>query len=127
MEEIKITSLSEEEIQNYDQLAHELAEKYNVSKVHPVVMVDTETNERIVCFLKEPNYLSKLRIMDKASQLGAFSAGDELRELITLKDESDPRTYGSGTECDKYKLGVTNYCIAMIELSMNQFKKNRPV
>lgn len=115
--------LTEEEISNYESRAVELAVKYNISKVHPVVQIDGDTKERSVCYLREPNYLTKIRVMDKATSLGVYTAADELRESCVIKEESDPITFGEGSECDRYKLGVTDYALTMVKRLQNQFKK----
>ncbi|HXS58984.1 MAG TPA: hypothetical protein VN726_22830 [Hanamia sp.] len=124
IEPTEITSkLSDEEIAAYDEHAKELARKYNVSKVHVYIGIDKSTNERIVGFLKEPNYLQKVFALDKIATVGMFAAGDELREALTLKEESDPRTYSTSQDCDCYRLGMTGTCVPIIEVINNSFKK----
>jgi hypothetical protein len=115
--------LSEEEVAEYEAKAVALAKKEMVSKVHPVVQIDPETLGRHVCYLKEPNYSTKIRVMDKATTLGPYTAADELREACLLKEVSDPITYSDSPESDRYKMGVTDYCIAMVSRLQNQFKK----
>lgn len=115
--------LSEEEIAEYEAKAVALAKKEIVSKVHPVVQIDPETLGRHVCYLKEPNYSTKIRVMDKATTLGIYTAADELREACIIKEASDPITYGDSPECDRYKMGATDYAITMVTRLQNQFKK----
>lgn len=115
--------LTESELDFYEATAAQLAKKYAVSKVHPVVYIDKDTLKRTVCYLKEPNYLTKIRVLDKAATLGVYTASDELRVACTLKEESDPITYGDSSECDKYKLGVTDFAGTMVVKLQNQFKK----
>lgn len=116
--------LSEQEILMYEEFAQELAKKHKVSKVHPVVMIDKDNEfERVVAYLKEPSFAVKLRIMDKATTIGIYSASDELREAITLQEESDSLTYGESFECDKFKMGINDYCLTLINRVQNQFKK----
>lgn len=115
--------LTQEEIDTYDAKAEALAKVHNVSKVHPVVQINPYTLARTVCYLREPNYTTKLRIMDKATTGGVYSAADELREALVLKEESDPITYSEAPESDIYKLGVVDQCLVMIERLQNQFKK----
>lgn len=120
----KLTAeLTEEELKQYEERAAELAKQYSVSKVHPVVQINPETLERTVCYLKEPNYMTKLVIMDKAVSLGIFAAGEELRSSCIIKEASDPITYGDGPLSDEYKMGVVDYCITMNKRLTNQFKK----
>jgi hypothetical protein len=115
--------LSASETKEYNAKAEELAKKYGVSKVHIYVAIEPETKERIVGYLKEPNYMQKLFAMDKIATVGMFAAGDEMREALTLRDESDPRTYGTTSDCDPYRLGMTGSCIPIIEVIQNSFKK----
>lgn len=123
-EKIKLPSeLTDAEIKLYDDKATALAAQRNVSKVHPVVQIDPETFERHVCYLQEPNYVTKIRIMDKATQLGPFSAAEELRAMSVIKEESDPITFGDGPESDRYKMGVTDFCLNLVDRLKNQFKK----
>lgn len=124
MDEKKLTSaLTDEEIAKYDVRAAELAKAKSISKVHPVVQIDPDTLERKVCYLSEPNYLTKIRVMDKATTIGIYTAADELREACLIKEASDPITYGDAPECDRYKLGVTDYALTMVTRLQNQFKK----
>lgn len=115
--------LTEEERKEYQERAEHLARTRGVSKVHPVVQIDPDTLERKVCFLQEPNYSTKIRVMDKATTLGVYTAADEMRESCIIKEASDPITYGEGSESDRYKLGVTDYCLTMVGRLQNQFKK----
>lgn len=115
--------LSDEEIAAYQAKAEALAKEKNVSKVHPVVQIDPETYERKVCYLSEPNYLTKIRVMDKATTLGIYTAADELREACLIREASDAITYGESPECDRYKLGITDYALTIVTRLQNQFKK----
>lgn len=115
--------LSEEETAEYDQKAEALAKANNVSKVHPIVQIDPETLSRHVCYLKEPNYSTKIRVMDKATTIGVYTAADELREACLIREASDSITYGEAPECDRYKMGVTDYALTMVARLQNQFKK----
>lgn len=115
--------ISQEEMNGYEAKAIEIAKKIGAKKVHVYIGLDPETNERVIGYLKEPNYLQKLYAMDKISSVGPFTAGDELRQAITLTEESDTRTYGASSDCDEYKLGMTGRCIAMINVANDNFKK----
>lgn len=105
-----------------EQKAASLAAKYNTPKVHVYVGVSPE-GEKIVGFIKEPSYLQKIVALDKIATVGMFMAADELRQTLTLKEESDPRTYETATEFDGYRLGMTGTCMTMIEVVQNSFKK----
>ena len=113
---------AEEQLQ-YEAKAAELAIKYKVSKVHVYIGLDPETGERVIGYIKEPSYMQKVFSMDKIATVGAFIAGDELRNVLTLTEESDPRTFGTTPDCDIYKLGMATTCVTIIELAQNQFKK----
>ena len=118
-----MSELTPKEIEGYEAEAAELAKKYGVSKVHVYVGVDPETDERVVGFMKEPNYLQKIVTLDKIATVGIFVAGDELREAITLREESDPRTYSETPDCDVYRLGMVGTCVPIVNVIQNSFKK----
>ena len=116
--------ITEEERKQYEERCVELATKYNVPKVHVCVQVkDDELNTRVVSYFKEPNYMTKLGLMDKAGTVGIHMAADELRLICQLKEESDPLTYSEHFTSDVYKLGLAQYCIGIIELISDKFKK----
>jgi len=115
--------LTAEEHKQYDETADKLAKELNVSKVHVVVQINPETLERKVCYLKEPNYSTKIRVMDQATQLGVYTAAEQLREASVIKEASDAITYSESPESDDYKLGIVDYCLSMVNRLQNQFKK----
>lgn len=115
--------LSVEEIAKYEEIAAQLAKKYNTPKVHIYIGLEAETNRRVVGYLKEPSYVQKLYALDKIATVGLFMAGEELREILTLKDESDPKTFEDSQDCDEYKLGMVGKCVTMVQVIQNAFKK----
>jgi hypothetical protein len=115
--------LSSAELEDYQNTADALAKQLNVSKVHVVVQVVPENLERKVCYLKEPNYVTKIRVMDKATSLGVYTAAEELREISVIKESSDAITYSESPESDDFKLGIVDYCLGMVSRLQNQFKK----
>lgn len=116
--------LNDEEIAMYDNAAKGIAAKRSIHKVHPVVLMDPDDKwKRYVAYVSEPNYSTKISILNKSSQLGPWPAADEMREACILKEDSDPITYGESPECDRYKLGVTEYCMGIVSRFQNQFKK----
>lgn len=114
--------LTKEEVEFYEEHASSLR-KNGISKVHAVVQIEPETLQRAVCYLNEPNYTTKIRVMDKAVTHGIYTAADELREACLIRDQSDPITYGESWESDRYKMGVTDYCLGLVTRLQNQFKK----
>jgi hypothetical protein len=121
--EIFPEQLTEEESAMYAEKAEQLAKELNASKVHVVVQMKPDTFERAVCYLREPNYLTKVRVMDKAASLGVYTAAEELREMSVIKEHSDSLTYSDHYESDRYKIGILDYCLGMISRLQNQFKK----
>lgn len=115
--------LTKEENLMYAEAAEQLAKKHNVSKVHPIVQIVPETFERVVCYITEPNYITKVRVMDKATTIGVYSAAEEMRQACLLPEPSDPISYGESPECDRFKMGVLDECLTMIKRLQNQFKK----
>jgi len=115
--------LTADELVGYKAKAKEIAERLGLSKVFPYIAIDEDTDERVVGYLKEPNYLQKLYAMDKMAKTGIFLAGEELRPELTIKEESDERTYSESSSCDKYRLGMATECVTMIEAAQNSFKK----
>ena len=115
--------LSDVELKEYQAIADNLAKQLSVSKVHVVVQIDPTNFDRKVCYLKEPNYTTKIRVMDKAATLGIYTAADELREVSIIKEHSDAITYSESPDSDMYKLGIVDYCLNMVARLQNQFKK----
>ena len=118
-----MTELTQEELAGYEAKCLELAKKYNVLKVYPYVGIDPNTDERVVGYLKEPGYVQKLYAMDKIASIGPFMAGEELRDALTLKEESDERTYSEMPIYDEFKIGMATECITLIKAIQNSFKK----
>jgi len=122
-EPILTDDLTVDEISEVEAIAEGLAKKYNVAKVHAYIGVDPVTKERVIGYMKEPNYPQKIFTLDKIASVGIFAAGDELREVLTLREESDPRTYGTSSNCDGFRLGMTGACVPIVNLIQNSFKK----
>ena len=107
-----------------DKKAAELSAELGV-KVHPIVFQDSETSDCVVGYLKEPNRMVKLAVMDK-QLAGMFSAAAEMYELILVKEHSDPRLWSENPEHDKFYLGGVRAAQDLIKMSINQSaaKKN---
>lgn len=116
--------LTDEEVAGYRAKCAELEVKYRSEKIHPIVMIEKTTKERIVCYVKDPEWTVQIKIMDMGITQGLYTSADYLRELITLKEESDPRTYEKGKANDKYRMGVLDFCLGLAERCQNQIKKN---
>lgn len=117
---VELTDLEKEA---FEKKCLELQEKLNVPKVHCCVQIKQDgSNERIVSYIQEPNYVTKLALMDK-SIMGGWMAAEELRMMHQLKDHSHSLTYGDAYECEVYKLGVTKFCQNLIVFATDQFKK----
>jgi hypothetical protein len=116
--------LTAEELTGYEEKCREIEAELKVSKVHCCVQLKQDgTNERIVSFIQDPNYTTKLALMDKASIVGSMMAAEELRLMCQVKEHSNSLTYGDASECDFYKLGVARFCMDIIVYATNQFKK----
>lgn len=116
--------LTDLEREQYEQKAAELAKECGVPKVYVSVQINRDNgNERIVSYIKEPNYMTKLHLMDKATALGSHQAGDEFREMCQIKEHSHPLTHSDHPEADKYKLGVVQRCLEIITMVLDEFKK----
>lgn len=125
MAELLTEILSEEEIAAYDERCIEIAKRENVSKVHCCVIVTPVTFERRACFIREPNFPTKVNVLGKMTEIGYHHGANELREACTIKDASDPLTYGESPECDPYKIGVINFCMGLIRAYNNVLDKKK--
>lgn len=109
-------------MKEYQKKAEEIAKAINASKVHIYVAKDEEGND-VVGYIKDPSYIQKLAAMDKVATVGPFMAGEELRQILTIQEHSDSRTYAASSECDKYRLGMASRCLEIVEIAANEFKK----
>jgi len=101
--------------------ARQLSEVHGC-EVHPLVFIEPDTQEQVVGYIKEPNRLVKMRVLDKGLQ-SPITAASELLEVVLLKEESDERIYSERQEHDKIYLGAVMACYDTIKVSVNQFKK----
>jgi len=121
---IEKSVITEEEQKGYDAKCIELGKKYN-TKVHACVMFKSNDPEftRIVAYIREPEYVNKLAYMDKVANLSMRIVADEIREKYLIREESSPETYSDHQENDRYKMGVSEECLNIIQISTNQLKK----
>lgn len=103
--------------------AAELTAKLGV-RINPIVFVnpDSEADEVIVGFFREPNRAAKMMIMDKA-MVGGFSAASAVYEAVIVKEESDPRLYSEAPEHDALVMGGIQAVYSRVQLAVDQFKK----
>lgn len=116
-------TLTDEEKLQLDEAAAEICKAVKASKIHVYVAIKEDTKERIVAFIREPSFMQKIAVMDKISTAGSFIAGNDLRETCLLKEHSHALTYGTENECEQYKLGVNGFCLSIIEVAKNEYKK----
>lgn len=118
-------TLTKKEIEFYSEEADRIAKSLDgVSKVHPIVQIEPDTLIRRVCYLREPSYDTKIRVMDKSITIGFYSAAEELRQSCVIREHSDALTYGDSPDCDRYKMGVVDECLGLVKRLENHFKKN---
>ena len=116
--------LTESEKKIYADKCADLEKELNVPRVHCCVQLKQDGgHERIVSYISEPNYVTKIALMDKASAIGSMMAAEELRMLYQIKEHSHFLTFGETADCDFYKLGVTRFCQDIIIYATNQYKK----
>lgn len=115
MKEIK-KHLTAEELQIK---ADELSAKHGCI-VEPIEFI--KDNEQIIGFIKRPNRMLKMRVMDMAVQ-GTLTAADTLFSAVLLSAESDPRFSSNKEEDDDIYFGGALAAFATIEILTNQFKK----
>lgn len=112
--------MNNQEIENK---AEELS-KLHSCKVHPLVFqVDTNGDEKVIGFVKEPMRMVKQRVLDAGLSKGPVTAAGELLEAILIKEESDERMWVEKPEYDKYFLGASMAAMELIKVSQDLFKK----
>jgi len=101
--------------------AKQLGQELNCN-VFPLVFLDTENNEVVTGFIKEPPRFVKLRLMDKY-MTNQFSAGSDIVDGYLIKEHSDPRIYSEKSEHDAFYLGAVMAANDTVKMVVNQFKK----
>ncbi|CAB4126194.1 hypothetical protein UFOVP153_54 [uncultured Caudovirales phage] len=101
--------------------AAELSTKHG-AKVHPLVFLIENSNERVIGYIQEPPRFVKLRVMDKG-MTNPVSAASEIVDAYLIKEESDPRIWSEAPENDPYYIGATLEAYNIVTLAVNQFKK----
>lgn len=123
--EVKSPTISEDEIVQYEAKCKELATKHGVSQVHCCIQLRTDdgSNDRIVSYIKEPNYVTKLALMDKAAVVGPMNAAEDFRNMCLIREESDRLADSDDERYDQYKLGVAQFCVEIITIAQSVYKK----
>jgi hypothetical protein len=117
--------LSPEEIEIIEKECERLATEHKCGKVHACVQVyKTKNNERVISYIQEPNYPTQLYLLDKAAELGAHQASENMREMCIIKEASHPLTYIDTVEANKFKVGVVRFCMNLIKVVNDELKKN---
>ena len=114
--------LTDEELRIIEEKVLQLETMFKV-KVHPVVFIHPETKVRKIGYVQEPNYATKVAMMDKSMTVGPYAAGDDLRQMCLLRDHSDPMFYADVSAADEYKMGCAQVCMDLVSMFRNQFKK----
>lgn len=110
--------MTQEEIQ---QKAEDLSVKHG-GKVHPIIFLIPESDEKIIGFMQEPPRFVKLRVMDKGLTT-PVTAASEIVDAYLIKEESDPRIWSEDQSNDKYYLGACWEAYNIVTMAINQFKK----
>lgn len=117
--------LSQEEIAFIESECVRLATEHKCGKVHACVQIyKTNGNERIISYMKEPNYTTQLYLLDKAAELGAHQASEDMRQMCIIKEASHPLTHIDTFEASKFKVGVVRFCMNLIKVVNDELKKN---
>lgn len=92
-------------------------------KVYPIIFKESDTSEEFIFgYMTEPPRFVKLRVLDK-SNIGGYTAANELLDAVLIKEESDPRISSERSEDDPINIGATIAAYDLIQISINAFKK----
>lgn len=124
--EVKILpiEITDEERKEYDEKCIELQLKYNCPKVHCSIQINFDSNnKRVASYFRHPDFDAQLALMSKLREDNMYEIANELRLLYQLQEESDPLTYGDSFASEPYKLGLAKYCLGIITIVQDSFKK----
>ncbi len=117
--------LSPEEIAFIESECERLAIEHKCGKVHACVQIyKAKGNERVISYIQEPNYTTQLYLLDKAAELGAHQASEDMRQMCLIKEASHQLTYIDTHEASKFKVGVVRFCMNLIKVVNDELKKN---
>lgn len=100
--------------------AEELSIKHNC-KVNPFIF-KTEDGD-IIGYLKEPERLLKLRVIDMLNMGQHTASGDAILQACLIKEESDPRILSESPNDDMVYIGAVMHAQELVKYYTNQFKK----
>jgi hypothetical protein len=110
--------LTNEQIEKNAQI---LSNKYGV-EVKPFSLIDPETGDQIVGYLKQPIRALKMKILDKSITSPMFAAS-ELLDACLIVEESSPRILSEDSRDDKINLGASLAAMDMIKVLTETYKK----
>jgi hypothetical protein len=94
-------------------------------KVHPILFFyKGNESDPVIGYIKEPNRLAKVRILDKGDQMGNYTSATEMLESFLIPAESDSRILNPAPEYDELYLGAAMAAQKLILFAINQIKKN---
>lgn len=106
--------------------AAEISQRLGGTPVTPFVFYDPADKEKtdpVIGYLKDPDLLVKIRVLDKSSALGDFAGSYEMLQLCLVTEDSDPRISSTKHSDHKYVLGACFEAQQMIQIALSQFKK----
>jgi hypothetical protein len=110
--------LTQAEVQaKADEISKEIGKK-----VHPIMFVDEDNNDQVIGYIREPERIVKLRVLDKSLQ-SPMTAAAECLEAVLLPEFSDERILSEDPVNDKIFIGAAMAALNIIQYSANQFKK----
>jgi hypothetical protein len=89
--------------------------------VFPLVFKEGE--EWIIGYMKKPSRIAQMAAFGKIST-SSLLAGQELLESFLIREESDSRILDMSPMYDSINLGASWAAYGLIEISLNQSKKN---
>jgi len=87
-------------------------------------IVDMEDDDYAICFIQEPQRLTKMRIIDMLAQSqGVTAAGQTLFESSVIREESDQRIFSQDCKYDALYLTIITNCVDLISVYSDVLKK----
>lgn len=93
-------------------------------QVYSYIIDMDEEDDYAVCFIQEPQRLTKMRIIDMlAQQQGVTAAGQMLFESSVIREESDKRIFSQDSKYDALYLTIITNCVDLITVYSDVIKK----